>query len=139
MILCSCEPSRWAGLELTLFVSSLALPLSMLGAHAQALGCLLYYLMFNKLAFGPEAKLQILNGDFTVAGSRPPAFVALLRELLVTNPIKRPGQPKPSPNTRRSHPTLNDVMATAPASCCACCCANSFLAECLAGHAWSCS
>ncbi|KAK9806620.1 hypothetical protein WJX73_000737 [Symbiochloris irregularis] len=59
-------------------------------ADIWALGCLLYYLMFSKLAFLPEAKLQILNGDFTVAGNRPPAFVALLRELLVTNPSRRP-------------------------------------------------
>lgn len=57
----------------------------------QALGCLLYYLMYNKLAFAAEAKLQILNGDFTVSGSRPPAFVAVLRELLVTQPARRLG------------------------------------------------
>ena len=57
----------------------------------QALGCLLYYLLFSKLAFDPEAKLKILNGEFTVSGTRPPAFVALLRELLVTAPARRPG------------------------------------------------
>ena len=58
----------------------------------QALGCLLYYLLFSKLAFNPEAKLQILNGEFTVAGNRPPAMVALLRELLVVSPARRPGK-----------------------------------------------
>ena len=57
----------------------------------QALGCLLYYLLFSKLAFNPDAKLQILNGEFTVAGNRPPAMVALLRELLVVPPARRPG------------------------------------------------
>ena len=58
----------------------------------QALGCLLYYLLFSKLAFNPDAKLQILNGEFTVAGNRPPALVALLRELLVVAPARRPGE-----------------------------------------------
>ena len=62
------------------------------GDVLQALGCLWYYTMYGKLAFGAEAKLQILNGDFSISGNRPPAFVALLRELLVTQPARRPGQ-----------------------------------------------
>ena len=56
----------------------------------QALGCLLYYLLFGKLAFQAEAKLQILNGDISVPPSRPPPLIALLRELLVVNPAGRP-------------------------------------------------
>ena len=56
----------------------------------QALGCLLYYLLFGKLAFQAEAKLQILNGNISVPPSRPPPLIALLRELLVVNPAGRP-------------------------------------------------
>ena len=56
----------------------------------QALGCLLYYLMFGKLAFQAEAKLQILNGDVLIPPTRPPPLVALLKELLVVNPLQRP-------------------------------------------------
>ena len=56
----------------------------------QALGCLLYYLLFGKLAFQAEAKLQILNGDISVPPTRPPPLIALLRELLVVNPAGRP-------------------------------------------------
>ena len=56
----------------------------------QALGCLLYFLLFGKLAFQAEAKLQILNGDFNIPPTRPPPLSALLRELLVVNPAARP-------------------------------------------------
>lgn len=56
----------------------------------QALGCLLYFLMYSKLAFQPEAKLQILNGDIIIPPSRPPPLVELLRELLVVSPQRRP-------------------------------------------------
>ena len=57
----------------------------------QALGCLLYFLMFGKLAFQAEAKLQILNGDVIIPPTRPPPLVSLLKELLVVNPMQRPG------------------------------------------------
>lgn len=56
----------------------------------QALGCLLYFLMFGKLAFQAEAKLQILKGEVSLPPTRPPPLVALLRELLVVNPQHRP-------------------------------------------------
>lgn len=62
-----------------------------LGCMLQALGCLLYYIMYGKLAFGAEAKLQILNGDFAAPATRPAPMLTLLRELLVTQPAKRPG------------------------------------------------
>ncbi len=56
----------------------------------QALGCLLYFLMFGKLAFQAEAKLQILNGDVIIPPTRPPPLVSLLKELLVVSPLQRP-------------------------------------------------
>ena len=59
-------------------------------SRPQALGCLLYFLMFGKLAFQAEAKLQILNGDVSIPPTRPPPLVGLLRELLVVNPVQRP-------------------------------------------------
>ena len=51
---------------------------------------MLYYLLFGKLAFQAEAKLQILNGDFVLPPSRPPPLCALVRELLVVQPSGRP-------------------------------------------------
>ena len=46
--------------------------------------------MFGKLAFQAEAKLQILKGEVSLPPTRPPPLVALLRELLVVNPLQRP-------------------------------------------------
>ena len=51
---------------------------------------MLYFLMYGKLAFQAEAKLQILNGDLIIPPSRPPPLVELLRELLVVSPQRRP-------------------------------------------------
>ncbi|KAK9816438.1 hypothetical protein WJX72_000236 [[Myrmecia] bisecta] len=55
-----------------------------------ALGCLLYFLAYGKLPFAGEAKLQILNGDFSLPESRAPAIRQLIRSLLVTRPADRP-------------------------------------------------
>lgn len=56
----------------------------------QSLGCLLYFLMFSKLAFQAEAKLQILKGEISLPPTRPPPLVSLLKELLVVDPLQRP-------------------------------------------------
>ncbi len=64
-----------------------ALGLSVCG---QALGCLLYYLAYGKLPFLGEAKLQILNGVYSLPETRAPALRQLIRLLLVTRPADRP-------------------------------------------------
>jgi len=58
----------------------------------QALGCLLYYLAYGKLAFVGEAKLQVLNGDFTVPArpQRPQPMKDLIRCMLTVQPAERP-------------------------------------------------
>lgn len=48
----------------------------------QALGCLLYLLVTGKLPFQAEAKLQILNGDYTLPESGNPGVINLIRDLL---------------------------------------------------------
>lgn len=55
-----------------------------------ALGCMLYLLCYGRLPFDAEAKLQILNGRYTLpAGQRPPAMEALLHDMLKANPLER--------------------------------------------------
>ena len=58
----------------------------------QALGCLLYYLAYGKLAFVGEAKLQVLNGDFTLSPrpQRPQPMKDLIRLMLTVQPADRP-------------------------------------------------
>lgn len=58
----------------------------------QALGCLLYYLAFGKLAFVGEAKLQVLNGDFSLPPrpQRPQPMKDLIRFMLTVQPADRP-------------------------------------------------
>ena len=58
----------------------------------QALGCLLYYLAYGKLAFVGEAKLQVLNGDFTLPPrpQRPQPMKDLIRLMLTVQPADRP-------------------------------------------------
>ena len=58
----------------------------------QALGCLLYYLAYGKLAFVGEAKLQVLNGDFALPPrpQRPQAMKDLVRLMLTVQPVDRP-------------------------------------------------
>ena len=58
----------------------------------QALGCLLYYLAYGKLAFVGEAKLQVLNGDFTLPPRphRPQLMKDLIRLMLTVQPAERP-------------------------------------------------
>ena len=48
----------------------------------QALGCLLYLLVTGKLPFQAEAKLQILNGDYTLPEGGTPGVINLIRDLL---------------------------------------------------------
>lgn len=59
----------------------------------QALGCLLYLLVTGKLPFQAEAKLQILNGDYTLPESGNPGVINLIRDLLQ---VKRSINLKPS-------------------------------------------
>jgi cyclin G-associated kinase len=58
----------------------------------QALGCLLYYLAYGKLAFMGEAKLQVLNGDFTLppCPQRLQPMKDLIRLMLTVQPAERP-------------------------------------------------
>lgn len=58
----------------------------------QALGCLLYYLAYSKLAFVGEAKLQVLNGDFThpPRPQRPQPMKDLICLMLTVQPADRP-------------------------------------------------
>ena len=58
----------------------------------QALGCLLYYLAYGKLAFEGEAKLQVLNGDFRMPPrpQRPQPLKDLIKLMLTVNPSERP-------------------------------------------------
>ena len=58
----------------------------------QALGCLLYYLAYGKLAFVGEAKLQVLNGDYTLPPrpQRPQPMKDLIRLMLTVQPADRP-------------------------------------------------
>ncbi|DBB05603.1 TPA: hypothetical protein ACH3X1_012546 [Trebouxia sp. C0004] len=61
-------------------------------ADIWALGCLLYYLAYAKLAFMGEAKLQVLNGDFTLPPrpQRPQNMKDLIRLMLTVQPAERP-------------------------------------------------
>ncbi len=56
------------------------------------MGCLLYYLAYGKLAFMGEAKLQVLNGDFTLPPrpQRPQPMKDLIRLMLTVQPAERP-------------------------------------------------
>ena len=58
----------------------------------QALGCLLYYLAYGKLAFVGEAKLQVLNGDYTIPPrpQRAQPLKDLIRLMLTVQPAERP-------------------------------------------------
>ena len=49
---------------------------------AQALGCLLYRLIYGRLPFSAEAKLQILNGDYSLPEGPSVPVVNLIRDLL---------------------------------------------------------
>ncbi len=49
---------------------------------AQALGCLLYLLIYGRLPFAAEAKLQILNGDYSLPEGPSVPVVNLIRDLL---------------------------------------------------------
>ena len=59
---------------------------------AQALGCLLFFIAYGKLAFVGEAKLQVLNGDYSMPPrpQRPEALRQLLRCMLTVSPADRP-------------------------------------------------
>ena len=59
---------------------------------AQALGCLLFFIAYGKLAFVGEAKLQVLNGDYSIPPrpQRPEALRQLLRRMLTVSPADRP-------------------------------------------------
>lgn len=61
-------------------------------ADVWALGCLLYYLAFGKLAFVGEAKLQVLNGDVSLPPrpQRPQPMKDLIRLMLTVQPADRP-------------------------------------------------
>lgn len=59
--------------------------------HLQALGCLLYLLCFGRLPFDGDAKLQILNGRYTMPSSRPEGLRGLIRDMLVVDQNKRLG------------------------------------------------
>ena len=56
------------------------------------MGCLLYYLAYGKLAFVGEAKLQVLNGDFSIPPrpQRPQAMKELIRSMLTVHSAERP-------------------------------------------------
>lgn len=58
--------------------------------HTQALGVLLYVLVFGKLPFDGESKLSILFGKYSLPPGKPAVLVDLIKELLVTDPEKRP-------------------------------------------------
>lgn len=58
----------------------------------QALGCLLFFIAYGKLAFVGEAKLQVLNGDYSMPPrpQRPEPLRQLLRRMLTVSPADRP-------------------------------------------------
>jgi len=57
----------------------------------QALGCLLYWLVFAKLAFTGESKLGVLNGNFTMPPTGGTELVrSLIQDMLVVDPKNRP-------------------------------------------------
>eukprot|EP00983_Pelagomonas_calceolata_P102603 1158826-Pelagomonas_calceolata.AAC.5 len=58
--------------------------------HTQALGVLLYVLVYGKLPFDGESKLSILFGKYTLPPGKPPVLVGLIKDLLVTDPEQRP-------------------------------------------------
>ena len=53
-------------------------------------GCLLYLLCYGQLPFDGSAKLQIVNGRYTLPEGRPPALRALIKRMLVIDPLARP-------------------------------------------------
>ena len=54
-----------------------------------SLGCLLYFIAYGKLPFDGEAKLQILNGKYTVPPGRPAGVESLIADMLVVDPKQR--------------------------------------------------
>lgn len=54
-----------------------------------SLGCLLYLIAYGKLPFDGEAKLQILNGKYSVPPGRPAGVEQLIADMLVVDPKKR--------------------------------------------------
>jgi len=54
-----------------------------------SLGCLLYFIAFGKLPFDGDAKLQILNGKYTVPAGRPEGVALLIADMLVVDPKGR--------------------------------------------------
>ena len=74
------------------FMRCLQLQISSLLMTLQALGCLLFFVAYGKLAFVGEAKLQVLNGDYTVPPrpQRPEPLRQLLRRMLTVAPGDRP-------------------------------------------------
>ena len=73
----------------TAFVASRA---NLLLGDVQALGCLLFFISYGKLAFVGEAKLQVLNGDYSMPPrpQRPEPLRQLLRHMLTVSPADRP-------------------------------------------------
>ncbi|PRW33784.1 putative serine threonine- kinase [Chlorella sorokiniana] len=55
-----------------------------------ALGVLLYLLAWGRLPFEGEAKLQVLNGRYSMPDGRPPALRALIKDCLTVSPLQRP-------------------------------------------------
>lgn len=56
-----------------------------------ALGCILYWLSFGKLAFAGDSKLAVLNGSYAIPEyGGTPAIRELIREMLVVDPKARP-------------------------------------------------
>lgn len=55
-----------------------------------ALGVLLYLLAWGRLPFEGEAKLQVLNGRYSMPEGRPPALRALIKDCLTVSPRQRP-------------------------------------------------
>lgn len=58
--------------------------------YVQALGVLLYVLVFGKLPFDGDSKLSILFGKYSLPPGKPAVLVDLIKDMLVTDPEQRP-------------------------------------------------
>jgi serine/threonine protein kinase len=67
----------------------------------QALGCLLYRILYLKSAFDGESKLQVLNGNYRIPESPKynPSVINLIKDMLASSPDARPDITQASPLT----------------------------------------